>query len=168
MLARVVWSLVQGTLFRWTPAPLHFVRVYLLKLFGAQIREPLQVTIYPTARVVCPWNLTLDTHSVVGPNVMLYCLGEVRLCRGATVSQNCHICSGTHDFNRWDMPLVTKSIVIGENAWLGADTYVGPGVSIGELCVVGARSVVVRDLPAQMICVGHPCRPIKVRQAPAR
>jgi len=45
----------------------------------------------------------------------------ISLQRGANLSQNCHLCAGTHDFTRWDMPLVTRPIVIGENAWLGAD-----------------------------------------------
>jgi putative colanic acid biosynthesis acetyltransferase WcaF len=65
------------------------------------------------------------------------------------------------------MPLVARPIVIGENAWLGADVFVGPGVSIGELCVVGARSVVVKDLPARTVCAGNPCRVLKVRPAPS-
>jgi len=64
------------------------------------------------------------------------------------------------------MPLVKRPIVIGENAWLAADVFVGPGVTVGELSVVGARSVVVRDLPARMICVGNPCKPVKTRPEP--
>jgi putative colanic acid biosynthesis acetyltransferase WcaF len=66
------------------------------------------------------------------------------------------------------MPLVTAPIVIGDNAWLAADVFVGPGVTIGELSVVGARSVVVRDLPAHAVCVGQPCRPIRDRPSPQR
>ena len=100
---------------------------------------------------------------MVGRHVNLYNLARITLGFGANVSQNCHLCAGTHDFTRWDMPLVTRPIIIGDNAWLGADVFVGPGVTIGELCVVGARSVVVKDLPPRMVCAGHPCRPIKER-----
>lgn len=103
---------------------------------------------------------------MIGRHVIVYNLAEIRLEYGANVSQNCHLCAGTHDFNDWSMPLITAPIVVGANAWIGADVFVGPGVTIGELAVVGARSVVVRDLPPRKICVGHPCRPIKDRQPP--
>jgi putative colanic acid biosynthesis acetyltransferase WcaF len=166
VIRRELWALVQATIFRWSPRPLHGFRARLLRWFGADIPNPGQVVIFPTARVTFPWNLTLAPRSMVGPNVTLYNLGRITLARGANVSQNGHLCAGTHDYTRWSMPLVTKPIVIGENAWLGADVFVGPGVTVGELAVVGARSVVVRDLPPRMICVGHPCRPIKERHPP--
>jgi len=83
------------------------------------------------------------------------------------VSQGCHLCAGTHDYAHWSMPLVARPITIGANAWLGAEVFVGPGVSIGELCVVGARAVVVRDLPPRTVGAGNPCRPLKDRPDPA-
>jgi putative colanic acid biosynthesis acetyltransferase WcaF len=64
------------------------------------------------------------------------------------------------------MPLQAAPIHIGENVWVAADVYVGPGVTIGDFSVVGARSVVTGDLPAHMICLGHPCRPVKDRLDP--
>jgi putative colanic acid biosynthesis acetyltransferase WcaF len=133
-------------------------------LFGAHITGP--VVIFPTAKIVFPKNLSLAPYSMVGPHVNLYNLARIRLERGANLSQYCHLCAGTHDFSQWSMPLVTKPIVIGPNAWLGADVFVGPGVTIGELCVVGARSVVVHDLPPRKICVGSPCRAVKDRPDP--
>jgi putative colanic acid biosynthesis acetyltransferase WcaF len=166
VLWRWLWAFVQATIFRWSPRPLHGFRASLLRLFGAQIPDPSRVVIFPTARITYPAKLTLEPRTMVGPHVILYNLAPITLRRGANLSQHCHLCAGTHDFNRWSMPLVTQPIVIGENAWLGADVFVGPGVTIGELCVVGARSVVVRDLPARKICVGHPCRPIKDRVEP--
>lgn len=166
VLLRWIWSFVQATLFRWSPRPFHGLRARLLVLFGAEIPEPGRVVVFPTAKITLPWRLTLSPHAMVGPHVTLYSLARITLRRGANLSQNCHLCAGTHDFNRWDMPLVTAPIDIGENVWLGADVFVGPGVSIGELTVVGARSVVVRDLPPRKICVGQPCRPVKDRQPP--
>jgi putative colanic acid biosynthesis acetyltransferase WcaF len=64
------------------------------------------------------------------------------------------------------MPLIAQPIVIGPNAWLGTEVFVGPGVTIGELAVIGARSLVVKDQPARMICAGNPCRPLKPRPEP--
>lgn len=166
VLLRWGWACTQATLFRWSPRPWHGFRARLLRLFGAAIAEPAHVVIFPTAKITFPWKLTLAPRAMVGPHVTLYNLAAITLRRGATLSQNCHLCAGTHDFTRWDMPLVALPIVIGENAWLGADVFVGPGVTVGELCVVGARAVVVRDLPPRKICVGQPCRPIKDRPEP--
>lgn len=161
---RWVWLAVQSTVFRWSPRPLHGFRAALLRLFGARIAGP--VVIFPTAKVIYPWKLELEPRSMVGPHVNLYNLATVRLEPGANVSQFCHLCAGSHDFTRWSMPLVAAPIVIGRNAWLGADVFVGPGVTIGELAVVGARAVVVSDLPARQVCVGSPCRPIRERSLP--
>lgn len=163
---RIVWGVVQSTLFRWSPRPCHAWRARLLRLFGAQIPAPGQVVVFPSVHITFPQNLTLEPRAMLGPNVIVYNLGRITLRRGANVSQNCHLCSGTHDYLRWSMPLVTKPIEIGENAWLAADCFVGPGVVIGELSVVGARSVVIQSLPPSMVCAGHPCRPIKPRPTP--
>jgi putative colanic acid biosynthesis acetyltransferase WcaF len=162
---RILWSLVQATVFRWSPRPMHGFRAALLKLFGADITGP--VVIFPTVRVTFPWKLSLAPRSMVGRHVLLYNLAPIRLEFGANISQHAHLCAGSHDFSRWAMPLVTGPINIGRNAWLGADVFVGPGVNIGELSVVGARSVVVTDLPAGQICVGSPCRAIRDRSSPA-
>lgn len=166
VLVRWVWSSVEATLFRWSPRPWHGFRARLLRLFGATIPEASQVVIFPTVRVLYPGRLTLAPRSMLGPSVTIYNVGRIELRRGANVSQYTHLCAGSHDYTQWSMPLVEGSIVIGENAWVGADVFVGPRVTIGDLCVVGARSVVVRDLPARTVCVGNPCRPIKPRIEP--
>jgi putative colanic acid biosynthesis acetyltransferase WcaF len=163
---RMLWALVQATLFRWSPRPWHGFRSQLLRLFGSRIAQPGQVVIFPTARILFPARLTLEPRSMVGPSVTLYNPAPITLRRGANISQNSHLCSGSHDYRRWSMPLVARPIVIGENAWLGADVFVGPGVTVGELCVVGARSVVVKDLPDRKVCAGNPCRVIKDRPTP--
>ncbi|MDQ5978183.1 MAG: Colanic acid biosynthesis acetyltransferase WcaF [Verrucomicrobiota bacterium] len=164
VLRRWLWLLVQSTVFRWSPRPLHGFRAALLRLFGAQIEGP--VVVFPTVRVTFPWKLSLSPRSMIGPRVLIYNLAPVRLEYGANLSQHVHLCAGSHDFTRWSMPLVTAPITVGRNAWLGADVFVGPGVTVGELTVVGARSVVVDDLPAGKVCVGAPCRALRDRSAP--
>jgi len=166
VLGRWLWALVQATLFRWSPRPMHGFRARLLRLFGARIPEPGQVVVFPTARILFPWKLELAPRAMLGRWVNVYNLDRITLARGANVSQHSHLCAGTHDYTRWSMPLVTAPITIGENAWVAADVFVGPGVTIGEQCVVGARSVVVADLPPRTVCVGHPCRPVKDRVPP--
>ena len=54
-----------------------------------------------------------------------------------------------------------KPITVGDNVWIGAQVCVLPGVTIGDGCVIGAGSVVARDIPANSIAVGNPCRVIK-------
>ncbi|MGH7995952.1 MAG: colanic acid biosynthesis acetyltransferase WcaF [Opitutaceae bacterium] len=165
--ARELWAACQHTLFRWSPRSCHGFRARLLRLFGADVPEPGRVVVFPTVRIVFPWKLRLSPRSMLGPRVRVHNLARIEIGYGANVSQDCHLCAGTHDYSKWSMPLIARPIAIGANAWLGAEVFVGPGVSVGELSVVGARSVVVRDLPARHLCVGHPCRPIRPRADPA-
>ncbi len=167
LIERELWALVENTLFRWSFRSWHGFRARLLKGFGADIPRPDQVVIFPSARIVFPRKLRLAPRAMVAPRVRLYNLATVSLEYGANLSQDCHLCAGTHDYGRWSMPLIARPITIGANAWLGAEVFVGPGVSIGELCVVGARSVVVKDLPARTLCVGNPCRPVRDRPSPS-
>lgn len=166
LLGQRLWQLVWLLFFRPTPEKAHRWRAFLLCRFGADIPDPAQVVIFPSVRIYFPWKLRLEPRSMVGRRVILYNLAPIILRRGANVSQGVHLCTGSHDFLRWDMPLVTAPIEIGANAWIAADVFVSPGVTIGELAVIGARSVVLRDQPARMICAGHPCRPLKPRADP--
>ncbi len=161
-----LWSVVQTTLFRFSLPRAHRFRVRLLQWFGADIPEPDKVVIFGSARVFFPWKLRLEPRAMIGRHVNVYNLATVTLRRGANVSQFVHLCAGSHDFTRWSMPLVAAPIEIGANAWIAADVFVGPGVTIGELAVIGARSVVTSDQPARMVCAGHPCRPLMPRPIP--
>lgn len=54
-----------------------------------------------------------------------------------------------------------KPIVVGNNVWIGGGVKVLPGVTIGDNCVIGAGSVVVKDIPANSVAVGNPAKVIK-------
>lgn len=54
-----------------------------------------------------------------------------------------------------------RPITVGHNVWIGGNVCVLPGVSIGDNCVIGAGSVVVKDIPANSVAAGNPCRVLK-------
>jgi putative colanic acid biosynthesis acetyltransferase WcaF len=142
----------------WTPKPLNSWRLFWLRAFGAKLEgKPF---VHQRARIQIPWHLTMRDRACIGDRANIYSLGEIELGEACTVAQECYLCAGTHDFQD-TMFLMTDKITIGARAFLGARTFVLPGVTIGEGCVVGACSVVTKDTPPGMICAGNPCRPIR-------
>lgn len=168
-LGRVAWGVVQATLFRPSPRPLFGWRRFLLSLFGAKLDPKARV--YPRVRIWAPWNLEMEAFATLADDVDCYCVDRVFIGRRATVSQYTYLCGATHDFELSTRPLMPMPITIGARAWVAADVFVGPGVTIGEGSVVGARSSVFGDLPAWKVCVGSPAKPIRdvvIRDEPAR
>lgn len=102
--------------------------------------------------VYANFNLTLvdDTHiyvgdyTMLGPNVVIATAGHPIL---PELREQAY---------QYNMP-----VYIGKNCWLGAGVIVLPGVSIGDNTVVGAGSVVTKDLPANVVAVGNPCRVLR-------
>ena len=161
-ISRAVWGIVESTVFRLSPKPLHSWRSFLLRCFGAKVGKGVHV--YPGVKVWAPWNLDLADECGIANGVILYSQGKISVGKRAIISQGSHLCAGTHDYTKEGHPLVTKPIRVGDYAWVTAEVFIHAGVSIGEGCVVGARSVVTRNMPAWMVCSGHPCQPVKERK----
>jgi len=164
-LGRALWAIAFALLFRPSPRPMHRWRNWLLRAFGASLHPTARVN--SRARVWAPWNLAMDEWSTVGDDVDLYCVAPISIGAGTTVSQYSYLCAATHNFDDARFPLVVKPITIGARCWLAADVFVGPGVTIGEGTVVGARSSVLRDLPEWVVAAGTPARPLRLREPPA-
>lgn len=161
LLARALWEILRGPIFAWTPRPMWWWRRTVLRLFGACVGA--EVRILPSARVAIPWNLEIGDFSSVGDGALIYSLGKICIGKAVTISQHVHLCAGSHDFRRDDFPLMKEPIYVGDGAWVCADAYVGPGVRIGESAVIGARAVVVRDVPSDAIVVGNPANIVGTR-----
>lgn len=160
-IARLIWGITYFFLFKYSPRPLHGWRSFLLRLFGAKIGKG--VHIYPKVKIWAPWNLEAKDEAGVADGVDLYNQGKVTLGVRSIVSQRSFICAGTHDYTKKGHPLVTAPIVIEDHAWVAAEAFIHPGITIGEGAVIGARSVVTKDMPAWMVCAGFPCKPLKDR-----
>jgi putative colanic acid biosynthesis acetyltransferase WcaF len=96
----------------------------------------------------------------VGFDALLYNLGPLKIGEHVTISQRAHLCGGTHKFREASMPLVRARIEIGDEAWVCADSFIGPGVSVGAKAVVGARAVAMRNVHEGKIVTGNPAREV--------
>lgn len=161
LLARVLWQVVWLLLFRPTPKFLSPWRILLLRLFGARIDGRPFVS--ASCRIAMPWLLKMEHRACLGEEVVVYNLGRVILRERCTVAQRVYLCGGSHDVSTPRLPLLTGDIEVGADVFIGAAAFILPGVRIGDGAVVGAASVVTKDMPEWMICAGNPCRPIKTR-----
>jgi len=160
-LLRVLWEFCWLLFCAWTPKPLNDWRLFWLGVFDAKIDgKPF---VHQRARIAIPWNLTLRDHACIGDRANAYNLGEIEIGARAVVAQEAYLSTGTHDFSRPDLPLVTAKITIGEDAFIGARAFVMPGITVGPRSIIGACSVVTRDVPADVIAAGNPCQILRAR-----
>jgi putative colanic acid biosynthesis acetyltransferase WcaF len=158
----LIWEWCWNLFCRWTPKPFNSWRLLWLRAFGAEIiGSPF---VHQRARIQIPWNVTLHDQSCLGDRANLYSLGRIEVGRRAVIAQEAYICCGTHDFEKKDLPLVTGTVHIGDEVFIGARAFVLAGVRIGERAIVGACSVVTRDVAADTINAGNPSRVIRDRR----
>jgi putative colanic acid biosynthesis acetyltransferase WcaF len=162
-ISRVFFSLVWLVLARWTPPPLRRWRNMVLRMCGARIHPTANV--YASARVWYPPNLVMASFSTLGPGVNCYNMATISVGERAVVSQGAHLCAGSHDVDDPAFQLYANPIALGDNVWIAAEAFVGPGVTVGERAVLGARGVAMSDLAAGMIYVGNPAKPLRPRGA---
>jgi len=161
IIRRILWTFAQP-LFRFSPRPCFGWRRFLLRCFGAKIGRSVHV--YPSATIYFPWNLEAGDESAIGEHAFIYNLGRVTVGARATISHRAHVCAGTHDHRKPDFPLLRPPITIGPEVWVCADAFVGPGVTIGEGAIVGARAVAMKDIRPWSIVIGNPARETKRRE----
>lgn len=160
-LRRLAWSVSWTLLARWTPPPLHKWRTFLLRGFGARMHWTAKV--YGSAQIWDPANLEMAPYSTLGPGVICYSMSKVRIGTRAVVSQRAHLCCGSHDISSRTFQLFSRPIDVRANAWVCAEAFVGPGVTVGEGAVLAARSVTFSSLEAWNVYRGNPAYAIRQR-----
>lgn len=112
--------------------------------FDAQIHIGNRVTATSALQVIAHERITIEDDVLFASNVF--------------------VCDGLHSYERGDIPYKFQGIFhvapihIGRGSWVGQNVVVMPGVTIGELAIIGANSVVTKDVPAQTIATGVPAR----------
>lgn len=159
--AEALWYLVKCAFFL---SPLPFgsgFKCALLRAFGARIGR--NVVLKPRLNIHFPWKLTVGDFTWIGEEVFILNLESVTIGSHCCLSQRAFLCTGNHDYKRPHMPYRNSPIAVGDGAWVGAQAFVGPGVTIGSEAVITAGSVAACSLPPEMICSGNPCIPTRNR-----
>jgi putative colanic acid biosynthesis acetyltransferase WcaF len=159
--AAFIWEYVWVLLCVWTPKPLNPWRLFILRLFGAKLTGTPFV--HQRARIQLPWNLTMHHRACLGDRANAYTLGPITIGEGATIAQEAYLCSGTHDFASPALPLQTSPIHIGAEVFVGARALILPGVTIGDRAIIGACSVVTKNVAPSAIVAGNPAKQIGTR-----
>ena len=163
---RVVWNITAAFLFRPFITPVFRKwRIALLRLFGAKVEWDANV--YASVKIWAPWMLQMGHRACLGPEVICYNQDWVVLEDETVVSQYTYLCTAGHDvsmMNSADKSLITAPIILKCKSWIGARSFIGMGVEIGEGAVVGATASVYKSVEPWSVVGGNPCKIIKMRK----
>jgi putative colanic acid biosynthesis acetyltransferase WcaF len=157
---RLVWNIAHALLFRPSPWFMGAWRSWLLSRFGARMKF---ARFNSSAKIWAPWLLETGEHVYIDMDVNLYNAFGIRIGDRVVISQGSFLCSATHDYVDPTYPLTGKEIVVEDDCWIAAQAFIAPGVTIGRGAVVGARAVVIRDVPPWTVVAGNPAKVIKQR-----
>lgn len=163
---RVVWNIAAAFLFRPFITPVFRKwRIALLRLFGAKIEWDANV--YASVKIWAPWMLQMGHRACLGPEVICYNQDWVVLEDETVVSQYTYLCTAGHDvsmMNSADKSLITAPIILKCKSWIGARSFIGMGVEIGEGAVVGATASVYKSVEPWSVVGDNPCKIIKMKK----
>jgi maltose O-acetyltransferase len=133
----------------------------LRELFGSLGQR---VEIEPTFRCDYGFNIHAADGLYMNFDCVILDVCEVRIGRSCFLAPGVHIYTATHPLDaalRCSGPELGKPVRIGDRVWIGGRAVILPGVTIGDDVVIGAGSVVTRDVPAGMLVAGNPARVIR-------
>lgn len=160
-LRRAVWYVVNVLCFKNALFGSSALKASLLRLFGAKVGKG--VVIKPCVNIKYPWKLRIGNHVWLGENVWIDNLDEVVLEDHVCLSQGAMLLCGNHDYKKSSFDLIVKPIIVKQGGWVGAQTVVCPGVTVGSHAMLAVGSIATKDLDAYSIYQGNPAQKVKDR-----
>lgn len=157
---RITWHYINCLFFKSGYFPLYRIKVFLLKLFGANIG--IGVLIKPFVNIKYPWLLIIGDHVWIGENVWIDNIAKVRIGDNACISQGACLLTGNHNYTKKSFDLEPGEIVLEAGVWIGAHSIVCPGVTCKDHSILSVGSVATKDLESFFIYQGNPA--VKVRE----
>lgn len=122
------------------------------------------------AYAVCCSNIKIGDNVVIRPNSVLIATqnGEINIEKNVLIGMGVHIYVSNHKFEDVTIPIYyqghspAKSVLVKEGSWIGANSVILPGVTIGRNSVVGAGSIVTKDVPDFTLVAGNPAKMIRI------
>jgi len=150
-----------------------FINPRYLQINGPRIRvgshlhtmatreRPISLTVYPDPERTS--QIRLGSYCIILPGARLTAARSIEAGDNCMFAGNCYLTDADwHDlYDRTSAPGKTASIKLGDNVWIGDSAVICKGVSVGDNSIVGAGSVVTRDVPENTIVAGNPARPVK-------
>ena len=145
----VCWYLVKMLFFLTAiPYPSSVKRSFL-RFFGARVGRG--VVIKPRVNIHMPWKLEIGDDVWIGEEVFILNFEKVAIGSNVVISQRAFLCCGNHDFRDPAMPYRNAPITLEDGCWVGANSFIGPGVTVGVDTVVSAGSVVTSSLESNHV-----------------
>jgi len=125
------------------------------------------VFIDATCHILIPQQMEIGDNSSISSYTTIYAAFGVKIGKNCLISSNCGISSINHIQNSLNRRrddskgLFCKSVIIGDNVWIGMNACILPGVEIGKNSIIGSGSVVTRNVPSNEVWAGNPARCIK-------
>ncbi|MDT3727062.1 sugar O-acetyltransferase [Streptomyces sp. DSM 41972] len=122
------------------------------------------VEIRPPLYVDYGSNITVGARTFVNYHLTALDVAAITIGEDCQIGPNVQLLTPTHPVEpqpRRDKLEAARPITIGDNVWIGGGAIVCPGVTIGDNAVIGAGAVVTKDIPANVVAVGNPARPVR-------
>jgi len=128
------------------------------ELIRKALRLPKNISFLPgfsvkAGKIYCDENVSLG-------NTQFIDYAPIYIGKNTSFSFNNVVITSTHDFENFNR-VIAKSIIIEDNVWITSNVLILMGVRIGENSVIGAGSVVTKDIPDNVFAAGNPCKPLK-------
>ena len=142
--------------------PFNGLRVFVLRLFGARIGSG--VVLKPGINIKYPWLLSIGDHSWIGEDVWIDNLAQITIGSDVCISQGAMLLCGNHNYKSISFDLIVSPILLESGSWVGAQSTVCPGVTLGSHAILTVGSVAVSDLEPYGIYQGNPAAFVKTRE----
>ena len=157
----MIWYLISTIVYEVSLFPVYRSKIWLLRVFGAQIGRG--VVIKPKVYIKYPWNLEVGDNVWIGEGVRIDNLALVKLGSNVCVSQNAFLLTGNHNYRNDGFELMTGSIIIEDEVWVGASSVVCPNTVLSQGTIITVGSVIIGTTNANRVYRGNPAIDIKPR-----